>query len=315
MPTKLGSNNIDLKIGNQTVDKMFLGSTQVYEHQTPPPTVAGRLKLTFLESGTFSFTCDDESEHEGIDLNYRLNNGAETPFSFGEEIEVEEGDVVELFGDNETFSNLNSAIYCVCSVQFNLSGDIRSLLSKNDFESITTILDYAFWYMFSNQPVVSAEDLIISADYIGLNAFDDCFYGCQAMTTAPKEIVANTVGPLCFWLMFGESHLLNTSPDFKITTFAFGSLKSCFNNCSSLTQLPRFYATTIPSNCCEQMFRGCSQIKLSTTQTGEYQNAYHIPNGVSASYTSMFASTGGTFTGTPNPNTTYYTSNEIVGDE
>ena len=67
------------------------------------------------------------------------------------------------------------------------------------------------------------------------------------------------------------------------------------------------------------MFSGCTNIKLSTTQTGEYQTAYRIPKsgtGTTATDTlqNMFAGTGGTFTGTPNINTTYYlsTSNTVV---
>ena len=67
------------------------------------------------------------------------------------------------------------------------------------------------------------------------------------------------------------------------------------------------------------MFNGCTGLKLSSTQTGEYTQEYRIPSsgtGTTASnaLTDMFASTGGTFTGTPSINTTYYlsTDNMIV---
>lgn len=65
------------------------------------------------------------------------------------------------------------------------------------------------------------------------------------------------------------------------------------------------------------MFSGCTNIKLSTTKTGEYQTAYRIPisgTGMTTTdtLTSMFTGTGGTFTGTPEINTTYYTSNTVV---
>ena len=63
----------------------------------------------------------------------------------------------------------------------------------------------------------------------------------------------------------------------------------------------------------------CTNIKLSTTKTGEYQTAYRIPKsgtGTAATIalSNMFVNTGGTFTGTPEINTTYYlsTSNTIV---
>lgn len=44
----------------------------------------------------------------------------------------------------------------------------------------------------------------------------------------------------------------------------------------------------------------------TTTQDDEYINSYPIP------YSGMFDNTGGTFTGTPTSNTTYYTSNTVV---
>ena len=61
------------------------------------------------------------------------------------------------------------------------------------------------------------------------------------------------------------------------------------------------------------MFQGCTSLKLSPVKAGEYTIAYRIPSsgaGTTATnaLTNMFASTGGTFTGTPEINTTYYLS-------
>ena len=63
------------------------------------------------------------------------------------------------------------------------------------------------------------------------------------------------------------------------------------------------------------MFYGCAALKLSSTQTDEYTIKYRIPTsgtGTSApdALTDMFTSTGGTFTGTPEINTTYYLSSD-----
>ena len=90
-----------------------------------------------------------------------------------------------------------------------------------------------------------------------------------------------------------------------------------FNGCTSITALPALPATTLATNCYYQMFQNCSNIKISETQTGDYVNEYRIPPtgtavDASGATNSMFASTGGTFTGTPTINTTYYTSNTII---
>jgi hypothetical protein len=67
------------------------------------------------------------------------------------------------------------------------------------------------------------------------------------------------------------------------------------------------------------MFEDCSSIKLSTTQTDEYQYEYRIPTSgtgtaadVDDSLSSMFKNTGGTFKGTPTINRTYYTDHQPV---
>ena len=60
------------------------------------------------------------------------------------------------------------------------------------------------------------------------------------------------------------------------------------------------------------MFYGFSNLKVSAIQTDEYNRTYRIPFAQAASYIGddptqeMFGGTGGTFTGTPEVNTTYY---------
>ena len=87
-----------------------------------------------------------------------------------------------------------------------------------------------------------------------------------------------------------------------------------FQDCTSLAKAPALPATTLKNYCYRSMFQDCSKIKLSSTQTGEYTIAYRIPTtGTGTTSTNalmyMFISTGGTFTGTPEINTTYYLSN------
>ena len=63
------------------------------------------------------------------------------------------------------------------------------------------------------------------------------------------------------------------------------------------------------------MFSGCTSLKLSSTKTDEYIQEYRIPssgNGTIAggALANMFINTGGTFTGTPSINKTYYLSSD-----
>ena len=128
-----------------------------------------------------------------------------------------------------------------------------------------------------------------------------------------------TMADYCYGYMFNNCTALTTAPALPATTLADYCYASMFYGCTSLTTVPVLPATTLANSCYAYIFFGCTKIKLSTTQTGEYQTAYRIPKsgtGTTATdaLTNMFTDTGGTFTGTPSINTTYYlsTSNTVV---
>ena len=94
-----------------------------------------------------------------------------------------------------------------------------------------------------------------------------------------------------------------------------------FQGCTSLISAPELPATTLADFCYYRMFNGCYALKLSTTQTGEYNQAYRIPttgDGTTAreALNNMFPDKGTTVTITPEINKTYYlsTDNMIVRD-
>ena len=119
--------------------------------------------------------------------------------------------------------------------------------------------------------------------------------------------------------MFYNCTSLTQAPALPATTLAGNCYLSMFNNCTSLTQVPALPATTLADSCYNSMFQGCTGLKLSSTKTGEYTVEYRIPiTGAGTTATNalvnMFSLTHGTFTGTPEINTTYYlsTDNMIV---
>ena len=119
----------------------------------------------------------------------------------------------------------------------------------------------------------------------------------------------------CYRLMFAGCTSLTQAPSLPATTLANGCYSRMFFGCSSLTQAPSLPATTLANDCYSEMFSACSSLKLSSTRTDEYAQEYRVPfsgNGTTAANAliGMFASTGGTFTGTPSINTTYYLSSD-----
>ena len=88
-----------------------------------------------------------------------------------------------------------------------------------------------------------------------------------------------------------------------------------FRGCTALTRAPALPATTLTDSCYYSMFYSCTSLKLSSSKTDEYTQEYRIPSsgtGASApnALNDVFTSTGGTFAGTPEINTTYYLSSD-----
>ena len=139
------------------------------------------------------------------------------------------------------------------------------------------------------------------------------FLGCTGLTTAPA-LPATTLATNCYREMFNGCKGLTVAPVLPATTLQSSCYQSMFRGCTNLTTAPALPATILSDSCYRDMFNGCTKIKLSTTLTGIYDTAYRIPTtgtGITATnaLTDMFTATGGTFIGTPEINTTYYTEN------
>ncbi|MDY5928912.1 MAG: leucine-rich repeat protein [Candidatus Onthovivens sp.] len=205
----------------------------------------------------------------------------------------------------------------------------------------TTLADYCYNSMFTSctslttAPVLPATTLamycyssmfrgctsLTTAPALPATTLADCcysgmFFVCRSLTSAP-ELPATTLADYCYSSMFRGCISLTTAPELPATTLDTNCYYGMFHGCTSLTTAPVLPATKLADYCYHQMFNGCRLIKLSITQTGEYHTAYRIPTsgtGTTATdaLTEMFSSTGGTFVGTPEINTIYYTSNTVV---
>lgn len=125
-----------------------------------------------------------------------------------------------------------------------------------------------------------------------------------------------TLSNYCFYRLFYECASLTAAPSLPATTLWTYCYYNMFRGCTSLTTIPSLPATELKNYCYWYMLNGCSLIKLSATQTWEYQTEYRIPTEwtwITASSwdIGMFSSTWWTATSVT-INTTYYTSNTVV---
>ena len=240
--------------------------------------------------------------------------------------------------NNTTVSTSASQGFHVSGLGVKCVGNLNKLLDYS--ENVTTIANSALKGLFYDQYAIDI-DVTLPAESVGNYAYEQMFYNCRNMTKAP-ELPATTLGMSCyhemFWscvslktpptvlpalalavscyeAMFNGCYSLTSPPAIMATSLVSACCRSMFQNCNNLEKLPKLYSTTLVTNCYTSMFYTCPKIKLSETQTDEYQTPYSIPytgTGTGSGMNNMFLSTGGTFTGTPTINTTYYTSNELV---
>lgn len=197
------------------------------------------------------------------------------------------------------------------------TGNIENLL---DYETVEagqhpTMVSSCYAYMFDGCTNLTTVPSLPATTLAG-SCYAYMFRGCTSLTTAPL-LPATTLAMLCYSSMFNGCTNLTTAPSLPATTLAANCYVGMFDGCTSLTTVPSLPATKLGMSCYANMFYGCTKIKLAISQNNEYDKEYRIPksgNGVKSfnALSNMFAGTGGTFTGTPKINTTYYTSNTIV---
>ena len=159
----------------------------------------------------------------------------------------------------------------------------------------------------------------LNATSVNEASYRSMFSGCTSLIQAPSSLPATLIYNYSYESMFNSCRSLSRPPIISATSIYSSGGLSCtgmFSGCSSLNVLPKLNIISLQNQTYQNMFVNCSLIKLSTEQTGEYQNEYRIPfTGTGTvknnSLATMFTNTGGTFTGTPTINTTYYTSNEV----
>ena len=185
----------------------------------------------------------------------------------------------------------------------------------------TTLAINCYQYMFTHCTSLTQAPAL-PATTLADNCYNSMFYDCTSLIKAP-ELPATTLAINCYRYMFKGCTSLTHAPALPATTLADTCYQYMFQGCTSLISAPELPATTLANLCYYGMFQGCT-LKLSTTQTGKYNQAYRIPttgDGITAreALNNMFPkilNNGGTLVMTPKINTTYYlsTDNMIVRD-
>jgi hypothetical protein len=300
-------------INGREVEKVIYNWTQIRPSQSPTPNY-----LCFTAESANS-TVKLNKRWNTTDVSLEISNNWTTwnDYTIWSTITLSNiGDSIYFRNKSETQTGFSTSYqnryYFSMTGTISASGDINYLLCKN---STTTLSNYCFCELFDYcSALVSAP--LLPATTLALSCYAGMFRGCTSLGIAP--ILSATVLAFgCYDSMFESCTSLTTPPLLPATTLADYCYWSMFIFCTSLTSIPSLPATTLADSCYVDMFYWCDNIKISVTQTWEYQNQYRIPTTWTwttalESLAFMFENTWWTFTWTPSINQTYYTSNTVI---
>lgn len=211
--------------------------------------------LTFvaIESGTFS--------HSKKDVDYSLDNGETwTTLKAGTQSPtVTAGSKIMWKANNLTVNVGTGSFYS--TGQYNVEGNLMSLVAGDDFGSATTVPEYYFYKLFTyDKNIINAQNMRLTAKSVGYNSCYEMFYGCSNLVTSPSVLSPTTLGNNCYQWMFYGCTSLTTAPELPATTLEGYCYENMFYNCTSLTTAPELPATTLANRCYSNMFYGCTSL-------------------------------------------------------
>lgn len=215
---KIGNLDISaFKVGSDDC-KIYLGNTLLYP-QTP--SVKNYLRFVARENASFTFST------YSISIQYSLNSGR-TWTSLASDTStptIASGETIYWRASGLTLGSSASIGSFSSSGQFDIEGNIMSMLFGSNFENQTDLTGYN--YVFRNlfradTNIINASGMTLPATTLADNCYYRMFYGCTNLTTAP-ELPAATLVSSCY--------------------------KEMFKNCSKLTNI-RCYATNISATNC-----------------------------------------------------------------
>ena len=281
---------------------------------------AGKSYLTFSSSSSFTLKVNNSTKNWDGTLEYFASDKTWTVWDGTTVLSAvyDDGEYfLYLRGTKNTIITGNNASFGWILHGSNIAciGNIENLLNYTIVasENHPTMADYCYAYMFYGCTALTQAPAL-PATKLANRCYQYMFQGCTALTQAPS-LPATTLADGCYQYMFTGCTALTQAPALPATTMADYCYSYMFSGCTSLTQVPALPTITLANYSCSNMFYKCTSLKLSSAKTDDYTQEYRITySGSSITVPNilqdMFSSTGGTFTGTPSTNTTYYLSSD-----
>ena len=277
-----------INIGGITVSKFYLGGSddvQIFLGTTKlyPNAIKDYLRTVARGSGTITLTIGSAvttSDMSSIAYSTNgtswttLNNVDDTTITAS--VNVSSGDTVYWKGVGvqtaiaapSRSGGVPKATIFSSDVNFDVEGNAMSMLFDDNFEgeefdSGTTYHLSGLFY--NNTHLINASGMTLPATTLYDNDYNDMFYGCSGLTSAPSVLPATTIGASTYKRTFSGCTSLIAAPQISATTMnGDQNCESMFYGCSGLTTAPsELPATTLTAYCYRYMFQNCTSLTIA----------------------------------------------------
>ena len=172
------------------------------------------------------------------------------------------GDKLLIKGNNATYGKSSDWTFFVTTGDFELRGNIMSLIYGDNFVGQTTFNGgtYNFYDLFGGcTGLISAENLVLPATTLTEGCYRYMFGGCTNLLATPA-LPATTLATQCYYEIFRGCTNITIAPALPATTLADECYYDMFMNCTSLVTAPELSATTLVYRCYGGMFSGCTSL-------------------------------------------------------
>lgn|GEM_PF-5254176 len=269
----------------------------VYEKSTSIPDY---LCFTALESGTFTLTIPAavtptylsyvEWSKDGRTWNHTDNTSEAVTI----QVDVASGEKVYWRGSGRRmatgypdgrFSKFSS------TCQFDLSGDIRSILYLDDFSVTTTTQQYCFTGLFYGASVIDASNLRLALT--GDSAYMMCFRGCTQLVHAPSLMEGGAIMHWQFHTTYQGCNRLVTGTDIQATSVASVGCYYTYRGCTSLMKAPDISSViSVGQQGFYAMFYNCSSLNYVKCLASSFYEDDTTSNAATYAWLSGVSSTG-----------------------
>ncbi len=167
----------------------------------------------------------------------------------------------------------------------------------------TALYEGCYAAMFSGCKSLAAAPTL-AVQTLAKECYKEMFKGCTSLFTAPA-LPATTLAEGCYKDMFNGCTLITKAPELNAENLATSCYSNMFQDCTSLCEAANLPATTLVEGCYKEMFKGCTSLKVNEAGS-DGTEIFTTPSSLPTNaVTDMFASTIGSFKGTPTTSKTY----------